>query len=156
MSQWFLWTRWQVHSIVNQKSFHEGFVYTEDQFWIICWYKQKIQITVRVFPQVGRIRKTAARRREYHILFMVITTVVCYLLCWMPYGVVAMMATFGRPGIITPIASVVPSLLAKSSTVINPLIYILMNKQVRLFKLLMSTKSWDFLSYTVHWATMGA
>lgn len=57
------------------------------------------------------------------------------LLCWMPYGVVAMMATFGRPGIITPIASVVPSLLAKSSTVINPVIYILMNKQVRLFKL---------------------
>ncbi|KAJ8253187.1 hypothetical protein GJAV_G00210070 [Gymnothorax javanicus] len=79
--------------------------------------------------QVGKIRRTAARRREYHVLFMVITTVVCYLLCWMPYGVVAMMATFGRPGIITPIASVVPSLLAKSSTVVNPVIYILMNKQ---------------------------
>lgn len=48
----------------------------------------------------------------------------------MPYGVVAMMATFGPPNIISPVASVVPSLLAKSSTVINPLIYILMNKQV--------------------------
>ncbi|KAK0149540.1 Pinopsin [Merluccius polli] len=79
--------------------------------------------------QVGRIRRSAARRREFHILFMVLTTVVCYLLCWMPYGVVAMMATFGRPGLITPVASVVPSILAKSSTVINPLIYILMNKQ---------------------------
>ncbi|XP_056145847.1 teleost multiple tissue opsin 2b [Lampris incognitus] len=79
--------------------------------------------------QVGKIRKTAARRREYHILFMVLTTVVCYLLCWMPYGVVAMMATFGPPDIISPVASVVPSLLAKSSTVINPLIYIFMNKQ---------------------------
>jgi len=61
---------------------------------------------------------------------MVITTVVCYLVCWMPYGVVAMMATFGRPGLISPVASVVPSILAKSSTVINPIIYILMNKQV--------------------------
>ncbi|XP_072542185.1 teleost multiple tissue opsin 2b [Salminus brasiliensis] len=79
--------------------------------------------------QVGKIRKSAARRREYHVLFMVITTVVCYLLCWTPYSVVAIMATFGRPGIITPVASVVPSLLAKSSTVINPVIYILMNKQ---------------------------
>nr|XP_046238806.1 pinopsin-like [Scatophagus argus] len=79
--------------------------------------------------QVGHVRRTAARRREFHILFMVVTTVVCYLLCWMPYGVVAMMATFGRPGVITPIASVVPSILAKSSTVINPVIYILMNKQ---------------------------
>ncbi|XP_071395352.1 teleost multiple tissue opsin 2b [Centroberyx affinis] len=79
--------------------------------------------------QVGKIRKTAARQREFHILFMVLTTVVCYLLCWMPYGVVAMIATFGPPDIISPVASVVPSLLAKSSTVINPLIYILMNKQ---------------------------
>ena len=61
---------------------------------------------------------------------MVITTVACYLVCWMPYGVVAMMATFGPPGLITPIASVVPSILAKSSTAINPIIYILMNKQV--------------------------
>ncbi|KAM7380350.1 hypothetical protein PAMP_003653 [Pampus punctatissimus] len=79
--------------------------------------------------QVGKIRKTAARRREYHILFMVLTTAACYMLCWMPYGVVAMMATFGPSNIISPVASVVPSLLAKSSTVINPLIYILMNKQ---------------------------
>ncbi|MGH0133899.1 UNVERIFIED_CONTAM: hypothetical protein FKN15_067385, partial [Acipenser sinensis] len=79
--------------------------------------------------QVGKVRRTAARRREYHILFMVITTVVCYLLCWTPYGVVAMMATFGKPGIVTSAASVVPSILAKSSTALNPVIYILMNKQ---------------------------
>ncbi|XP_036452496.1 teleost multiple tissue opsin 2b [Colossoma macropomum] len=79
--------------------------------------------------QVGKIHKSAARRREFHVLFMVITTVVCYLLCWTPYSVVAIMATFGQPGIITPVASVVPSLLAKTSTVINPVIYILMNKQ---------------------------
>lgn len=81
--------------------------------------------------QVGQIRRTAARRREFHILFMVVTTVAFYLLCWLPYGVVAMLATFGRPGLVSPVASVVPSILAKSSTVINPVIYILMNKQVR-------------------------
>lgn len=89
-----------------------------------------VTLTLSDSPQVGKIRKTAARKREYHILFMVLTTAACYLLCWMPYGVVAMMATFGPPNIISPVASVVPSLLAKSSTVINPLIYILMNKQV--------------------------
>ncbi|KAL2081185.1 hypothetical protein ACEWY4_023038 [Coilia grayii] len=81
--------------------------------------------------QVGKIRRTAARKREYHVLFMVLATVVCFMLCWTPYGVVALMATFGRPGLITPIASVVPSILAKTSTVINPIIYIVMNKQVR-------------------------
>ncbi|KAI5107032.1 hypothetical protein C0J45_2670 [Silurus meridionalis] len=80
--------------------------------------------------KLGKIHKTA-RRRDYHLLIVIITTVVCYLLCWTPYSVVAIMATFGRPGIITPVASIVPSLLAKSSTVINPIIYIFMNKQVR-------------------------
>ncbi|XP_008273815.1 vertebrate ancient opsin-like isoform X2 [Stegastes partitus] len=94
--------------------------------------------------QVGKIRKTAARRREYHILFMVLTTAACYLLCWMPYGVVAMMATFGPPNIISPVASVVPSLLAKSSTVINPLIYILMNKKFyRCFLILFHCDHWS-------------
>ncbi|XP_062259049.1 teleost multiple tissue opsin 2b [Platichthys flesus] len=94
--------------------------------------------------QVGKVRKTAARRREYHILFMVLTTAACYMLCWMPYGIVAMMATFGPPNIISPVASVVPSLLAKSSTVINPLIYILMNKQFyRCFLILFHCKHWS-------------
>ncbi|OCT92443.1 parapinopsin [Xenopus laevis] len=79
--------------------------------------------------QVGKIRKIAARKREYHVLFMVITTVICYLICWLPYGVVALLATFGRPGVVSPVASVIPSILAKSSTVFNPIIYILMNKQ---------------------------
>ncbi|MED6248564.1 hypothetical protein ATANTOWER_001958 [Ataeniobius toweri] len=93
---------------------------------------------------VGKIRKNSARRREYHILFMVLTTAACYLLCWMPYGVVAMMATFGPPNIISPVASVVPSLLAKSSTVINPVIYILMNKQFyRCFLILFHCAHWS-------------
>ena len=47
------------------------------------------------------------------------------------YGVIALLATFGKPGVVTPVASIIPSILAKSSTVCNPIIYILMNKQVR-------------------------
>uniref|UniRef100_A0A8C2ZG67 Rhodopsin n=1 Tax=Cyclopterus lumpus TaxID=8103 RepID=A0A8C2ZG67_CYCLU len=93
---------------------------------VMVYCYSRLLLAVR---QVGHIRRTAARRREFHILFMVVTTVVCYLLCWMPYGVIAMMATFGRPGAVSPITAVVPSILAKSSTVINPVIYILMNKQ---------------------------
>ncbi|XP_061554944.1 LOW QUALITY PROTEIN: opsin-3-like [Phycodurus eques] len=83
---------------------------------------------LRAVKQVGRIRQT--RRREFHILFMVVITMACHLLCWMAYGIVAVMATFGRPGLISPVASVVPSIFAKSEvTVFNPVIYILMNKQ---------------------------
>lgn len=71
------------------------------------------------------------RRREQRVLVMVITMVVCYLVCWLPYGVTALLATFGPQDLLTPEASITPSLLAKFSTVINPFIYIFMNKQVR-------------------------
>ena len=57
--------------------------------------------------------------------------VSCYMLCWMPYGIMALMATFGRSGLITPMASVVPSVLAKFSTVVNPVVYMFFNNQVR-------------------------
>lgn len=80
--------------------------------------------------KVSRINTVVSRKREQRVLFMVVTMVVCYLLCWLPYGIMALLATFGRPGLVTPAASIVPSLLAKTSTVINPIIYIFMNKQV--------------------------
>ena len=57
--------------------------------------------------------------------------VSCYMLCWMPYGIMALVATFGRSGLVTPVVSVVPSVLAKFSTVINPIIYMFFNNQVR-------------------------
>ncbi|KAI1891319.1 hypothetical protein AGOR_G00142570 [Albula goreensis] len=79
--------------------------------------------------QVSRINTSVSRKREQRVLIMVVTMVVCYLLCWLPYGITALVATFGRPGLVTPEASIVPSLLAKSSTAINPVIYIFMNKQ---------------------------
>ncbi|KAI4897299.1 hypothetical protein NFI96_024667, partial [Prochilodus magdalenae] len=82
-----------------------------------------------IIKGVAKINLLTAQRRENHILLMVFTMVSCYLLCWMPYGVVSLMATFGKQGLITPVASVVPSVLAKSSTVINPVIYVLFNNQ---------------------------
>lgn len=71
-----------------------------------------------------------SRKREQRVLFMVVIMVICYLLCWLPYGIMALLATFGAPGLVTPEASIIPSILAKTSTVINPVIYVFMNKQV--------------------------
>ncbi|XP_078116485.1 teleost multiple tissue opsin 3a isoform X1 [Sander vitreus] len=79
--------------------------------------------------RVGKINLQAAQRREQHILAMVLSMVSCYMLCWMPYGIMALMATFGRSGLITPMASVVPSVLAKFSTVVNPVVYMFFNNQ---------------------------
>lgn len=80
--------------------------------------------------QVSGINTSMSRKREQHVLFMVVIMVICYLLCWLPYGIMALLATFGPPGLVTPEASIIPSVLAKMSTVINPVIYVFMNKQV--------------------------
>ncbi|XP_053507865.1 teleost multiple tissue opsin a [Ictalurus furcatus] len=84
---------------------------------------------LHAIKQVSRLKTSTGRKREHRVLLMVLTMVVCYLLCWLPYGIMALLATFGAPGLVTAEASIVPSVLAKTSTVINPVIYVFMNKQ---------------------------
>ncbi|NXR13924.1 OPSP protein, partial [Semnornis frantzii] len=96
-------------------------------FGIIVYSYGRLLCAVR---QVSSINKGTARSREQRILIMVVVMVICFLLCWLPYATVALIATFGKPGLITPAASIIPSLLAKSSTVYNPIIYVFLNKQV--------------------------
>ncbi|MEQ2168121.1 hypothetical protein GOODEAATRI_011166, partial [Goodea atripinnis] len=97
-------------------------------FAVIVYSYGKLLRTIR---QVRRVSSVVTRRREQRVLVMVIIMVVCYLVCWLPYGVAALLATFGPRDLLTPEASIMPSLLAKFSTVVNPFIYIFMNKQVR-------------------------
>uniref|UniRef100_H3BXN0 Rhodopsin n=1 Tax=Tetraodon nigroviridis TaxID=99883 RepID=H3BXN0_TETNG len=95
-------------------------------FCVILYSYGKLLHTIR---QVSSVSSAVTRRREHRVLVMVVAMVVCYLICWLPYGVTALLATFGPPNLLTPEATITPSLLAKS-TVINPFIYIFMNKQV--------------------------
>uniref|UniRef100_A0A4W3I3D3 Teleost multiple tissue opsin 3a n=1 Tax=Callorhinchus milii TaxID=7868 RepID=A0A4W3I3D3_CALMI len=85
---------------------------------------------IQAIRGVGKINQMTAQTREHRILLMVISMVTFYLLCWLPYGTVALIGTFGNADLITPTCSVIPSILAKSSTVINPVIYVIMNKQI--------------------------
>ncbi|NP_001112371.1 teleost multiple tissue opsin a [Danio rerio] len=101
---------------------------------IFCYGK-----LLHAIKQVSSVNTSVSRKREHRVLLMVITMVVFYLLCWLPYGIMALLATFGAPGLVTAEASIVPSILAKSSTVINPVIYIFMNKQFyRCFRALLN------------------
>lgn len=105
---------------------------------VITGDRSLIKVLFLFFPlfsprqvQVSGINASMSRKREQRVLFMVVIMVICYLLCWLPYGIMALLATFGPPGLVTPEASIIPSVLAKTSTVINPVIYVFMNKQVR-------------------------
>lgn len=96
-----------------------------------CLTHLRLSLSFSHCLQVSGINSSMSRKREQHVLFMVVIMVICYLLCWLPYGIMALLATFGPPGFVTPEASIIPSVLAKLSTVINPVIYVFMNKQVR-------------------------
>ncbi|XP_078786832.1 pinopsin isoform X3 [Oryzias latipes] len=90
----------------------------------------RILLAVRgVETRGSRTNQSPAEWREGRVLLMVTAMVTSYLLCWMPYGVVAIFASFGRPGMVSPAATLVPSLLAKTSTALNPIIYVLLNDQ---------------------------
>ncbi|XP_008425678.1 pinopsin-like isoform X2 [Poecilia reticulata] len=87
----------------------------------------RILLAVRgVTRQAAGFNKSQAEGR---IFLMVVAMVTGYLLCWTPYGVVAMLASFGRPGAVPPAAALIPALLAKTSTVLNPVICVLLNNQ---------------------------
>ncbi|NXE47413.1 OPSP protein, partial [Casuarius casuarius] len=96
-------------------------------FVIIVYSYGKLLCAIR---QVSGVTKGMGRTREQCIPVMVAVMVICFLLCWLPYGIVALIATFGKPGLITLSASIIPSILAKSSTVYNPVIYIFLNEPV--------------------------
>lgn len=53
-----------------------------------------------------------------------------FLVAWMPYTVVSLLVLFGGSRFITASAAAAPALLAKSSVIYNPIIYVFMNPQV--------------------------
>ncbi|KAK2868259.1 hypothetical protein Q7C36_000130 [Tachysurus vachellii] len=119
-------------------------------FLVIVYSYGKLLHAVK---QVSRLRTSTSQKREHRVLFMVITMVLCYLLCWLPYGIMALVATFGVPGLVTAEASIVPSILAKTSTVINPIIYIFMNKQFnRCFRSLLKCETPQQSSVLKSWS----
>ncbi|CAH1243122.1 OPN3 [Branchiostoma lanceolatum] len=76
-------------------------------------------------------KKSVASKAEGRIGMMVVVLITCFLLCWLPYGLVALVVTFGEPRLITPTAAIVCTLMAKSSVMWNPVIYVVMNNQFR-------------------------
>ncbi|WAR28603.1 OPN5-like protein [Mya arenaria] len=67
------------------------------------------------------------------LTILVITFAMClaFLGCWMPYAVVSMWAAYGNPDLIPLKFTLVAVLIAKSSIVINPVIYFLLSRKFR-------------------------
>ncbi|CAO2606249.1 Rho [Lemmus lemmus] len=71
------------------------------------------------------------QKAEKEVTRMVILMVVFFLICWLPYASVACYIFTHQGSDFGPIFMTLPAFFAKSSSIYNPVIYIMMNKQFR-------------------------
>lgn len=73
------------------------------------------------------------RKREFLVTKAVITFIAVFLLSWMPYIMIVIVAQIGIDieNYVTPFTVSLPCLFAKSSTILNPLIYTLINPECK-------------------------
>ncbi|XP_078575282.1 opsin-3-like [Branchiostoma floridae x Branchiostoma japonicum] len=93
----------------------------------VCYIRLWQHIHKRAGQQQNK--NSATSKAEGRIGLMVVVLITCFLICWLPYGLVALVVTFGEPRLITPTSAIVCTLMAKSSVMWNPIIYVAMNKQ---------------------------
>ncbi|XP_066554290.1 rhodopsin-like [Amia ocellicauda] len=71
------------------------------------------------------------QRAEKEVTRMVIVMVLSFLVCWLPYASVAWYIFVNQGSNFGPVFMTAPAFFAKSSSLYNPIIYILLNKQFR-------------------------
>ena len=72
-------------------------------------------------------------KRDIKLIKMVCLIVLMFVIAWTPYAVVTFAAQFGSniEAYINPYTTSLPALFAKASSIYNPLIYTLKNKEIR-------------------------
>ena len=93
-----------------------------------CW-TLTLDVSLLQVAATNAGQASSAAKAERRVTVMVILMVGCFLLAWTPYALFALVMVFGTTS--PPLYSgTLPSLLAKSSCIYNPLIYVSVNKQV--------------------------
>ena len=91
-------------------------------------------------------------KREVKLIKMVALIVIMFIIAWLPYAIVALLAQFGSniERYINPFTTSLPALFAKTSSIYNPLIYTISNKEFRrfFFKFFLKKEIKNLLSLT--------
>ncbi|KAM3617818.1 uncharacterized protein V6R79_011606 [Siganus canaliculatus] len=68
-----------------------------------------------------------------HTLIVKLSVAVCigFLTAWSPYAIVSMWAAFGNPATVPPMAFALAAIFAKSSTLYNPIVYLVFKPNFR-------------------------
>lgn len=132
---------------VNTKSYVASilvFCFTVQLFLIICSY---VRIYLKVLQHEKEIvncyvdgndtlkiqNRKVKKFHSVHVKTAKISLVIISIFClsWTPYAVIAIIGNFGDASVITPLASTIPGVFAKLSTVLNPMIYALLHPKFR-------------------------
>ena len=94
--------------------------------------RQFISLCNQMRAKISQGRRKYKRRKvEYDIAKTMMISVVLYCISWTPYAVIALIGQLGDQSILTPMATVLPAILAKASTIYNPFIYTLSHPRFR-------------------------
>lgn len=93
---------------------------------------QLYHVSVPFRPQAAAQQQESAttQKAEKEVTRMVIIMVIAFLICWVPYASVAFYIFTNQGSDFGPVFMTIPAFFAKSSAIYNPVIYIVMNKQV--------------------------
>ncbi|XP_063969434.1 rhodopsin-like [Lytechinus pictus] len=87
-----------------------------------------IFLTMWRMPKLGtsnsiKTHEKNRRRREQKLLKTLVAIAIAFLAAWSPYAITSMIAMFGHPEMLTVTETTLPSLFAKGSVMVNPIIY---------------------------------
>ncbi|NXG91394.1 OPSP protein, partial [Stercorarius parasiticus] len=95
---------------------------------LILFSYTNLLVTLRAAAAQQRESDTT-QQAEREVTRMVITMVVAFLICWLPYTTFALVVATNKDIAIQPALASLPSYFSKTATVYNPIIYVFMNKQ---------------------------
>ncbi|XP_053172162.1 opsin-1, short-wave-sensitive 2 [Scomber japonicus] len=106
-----------------------GFCFSVPFATIVFCYAQLL-ITLKMAAK-AQAESESTQKAEREVTRMVVVMVMGFLVCWMPYASFALWVVNNRGQPFDLRLATIPSCLSKASTVYNPVIYILLNKQFR-------------------------
>ncbi|XP_030594005.1 opsin 4xb isoform X3 [Archocentrus centrarchus] len=97
-----------------------------------------IRKTSREVERLGtQVRKSTlvkqkSIRSEWKLAKIAFVVIVVYVLSWSPYACVTLISWSGHANILSPYSKTVPAIIAKASTIYNPIIYAIIHNKYRM------------------------
>lgn len=76
--------------------------------------------------------KQKSIRSEWKLAKIAFVVIVVYVLSWSPYACVTLISWSGHANILSPYSKTVPAIIAKASTIYNPIIYAIIHNKYRM------------------------